>query len=55
MTAASEEKLARLDGAYEHVAIKADLERANNTLTWRLIGAQLLIGGAIVGVLRLLE
>ena len=34
--------------------LRADVDRAINALTWKLIGVQLLIGGAIVGVLRLL-
>ena len=67
MTASTEERLARLEGAYEHLATKADVERvqanmerlrgdverAINTQTWKLVGVQLLIGGVIVGVLKL--
>ena len=61
MTASTEERLARLEGAYEHLATRADMERlrgdmerAINTQTWKLVGVQLLIGGVIVGVLKLL-
>ncbi len=68
MAVSTEERLAYLEGAYEHLATKADvervqanlerlrgdLERAINTQTWKLVGVQLLIGGVIVGVLKLL-
>jgi hypothetical protein len=68
MAVSTEERLAHLEGAYEHLATKADVERvqanmerlrgdverAINTQTWKLVGVQLLIGGVIVGVLKLL-
>ena len=61
MAISTEERLARLEGAYEHLATRADMERlrgdmerAINTQTWKLVGVQLLIGGVIVGVLKLL-
>ena len=68
MAISTEERLAHLEGAYEHLATKADvervqsnmerlrgdMERAINTQTWKLVGVQLLIGGVIVGVLKLL-
>ena len=61
MTTSTEERLSRLEGGYEHLATKADLERLRadvdrsiNALTWKLISVQLLIGGVIIGVLRLL-
>jgi hypothetical protein len=68
MTVSTEERLAHLEGAYEHLATKADVERvqanlerlrgdverAINTQTWKLVGVQLLIGGVIVGILKLL-
>ena len=68
MAASTEERLAHLEGAYEHLATKADVERvqanlerlrgdverAINTQTWKLVGVQLLIGGVIVGILKLL-
>ena len=68
MTASTEERLARIEGGYEHLATKADLERVQtsverlradmeskmNALLWKLIGAQLLIAGVAVGVMRLL-
>ena len=68
MAISTEERLAHLEGAYEHLATKADVERvqanmerlrgdverAINTQTWKLVGVQLLIGGVIVGVLKLL-
>ncbi len=31
-----ESRLARLEGAYEHLATKADLEKLRADLTWRL-------------------
>ena len=68
MTVSTEERLAHLEGAYDHLATKADVERvqanlerlrgdverAINTQTWKLVGVQLLIGGVIVGILKLL-
>ena len=68
MTVSTEERLAHLEGAYEHLATKADVERvqanlerlrgdverAINAQTWKLVGVQLLIGGVIVGILKLL-
>ena len=68
MNPSTEERLARIEAVYEHLATKADVERVQSNLerlrsdmeskmnaqTWRLIGAQLLIGGLIVGVMRLL-
>ena len=68
MAISTEERLVRLEGAYERLATKADVERvqanmerlrgdvegAINTQTWKLVGVQLLIGGVIVGVLKLL-
>ena len=68
MTVSTEERLAHLEGAYEYLATKADVERvqanlerlrgdverAINTQTWKLVGVQLLIGGVIVGILKLL-
>ena len=68
MTTSTEERLAHLEGAYEHLATKADVERVQvnlerlrgdmerviNTQTWKLVGVQLLIGGVIVGILKLL-
>ena len=68
MTVSTEERLAHLECAYEHLATKADVERvqanlerlrgdverAINTQTWKLVGVQLLIGGVIVGILKLL-
>ena len=54
MVASTEERLARLEGAYEHLATKADLERAISSLTWRLVGIQILGIGIMIGVMRLL-
>lgn len=45
---AIEERVARIEGGYEHLATKADLER----MVLRLVLAQIAIGGAIVAVLR---
>ena len=46
--ATTEERVARIEGGYEHLATKADLER----MVLRLVLAQIAIGGAIVAVLR---
>ena len=33
------DRISRLEGAYEHLATKADLAQMETRLTWRLIGA----------------
>ena len=33
------DRIARLEGAYEHLATKADLAQMETRLTWRLVGA----------------
>lgn len=52
--ATTEERLARIEGGYEHMATKADLERVVSTLTWRLIIALALWGSVIIGAIKLL-
>ena len=61
MTASTEERLARLGGAYERLASQANEERFRGNLECAinaqiriLAGVQLLIGGVIVGILKLL-
>lgn len=49
-----ERRVSRLEGGYEHLATKADLERAINTLTWRFIGFGVVLAGAVTGILGLL-
>ena len=40
-----EKKVARLEGAYEHLATKADLEKLRSDLTWRMfIGMGIYLG-----------
>ena len=41
-------------GASSEKLTKADVERATNTLTWRLIAIQLLTAGAISAALKFL-
>ena len=50
----TEERLAHLEGAYEHLATKADIERVVSTLTWRMIIALALWGGVIIAAIKLL-
>lgn len=45
------DRIARLEGAYEHLATKADLAQMETRLTWRLIGAV----GAVVAAMALIE
>lgn len=45
------DRISRLEGAYEHLATKADLAQMETRLTWRLIGAV----GAIVAAMALIE
>ena len=61
MAVSTEERLAHLEGAYEHLATKADVERfrgnlecAINAQIRTLAGVQLLVGGVMVGILKLL-
>ena len=51
------ERMARLEGAYEHVATKADLAQLETRmvqmearLTWRMIG----VGGVIIAAMALI-
>ena len=45
------DRIARLEGAYEHLATKADLAQMETRLTWRLIGAV----GAMAAAMALIE
>ena len=45
------DRISRLEGAYEHLATKADLAQMETRLTWRLIGAV----GAVVVAMALIE
>lgn len=42
------ERMARLEGAYEHLATKADLAQMETRMTWRLIGAMVGMSGIII-------
>ena len=55
------ERLARLEGAYEHLATKADIadlrteiERLSSSLTWRMIVIAVLAQALGIGVLKYL-
>ena len=61
MAASTEERLARIEAVYEHLATKADLERLRsdmeskmNALTWKVVGVQILGIGIMIGVMRLM-
>ena len=45
------ERMARQEGAYEHLATKADLAQMETRMTWRLIGAS----GAIIAAVALIQ
>ena len=65
----TEERVSRLEGSYEHVATKADIERlegkldtsaANmeameNRLLLKLVGSMVVISGLTIAILRFLE
>ena len=51
MPAPITERKARLKGAYEHLATKADLAQMETRMTWRLIGAS----GAIIAAVALIQ
>ncbi len=46
-----ENRVGRLEGAYEHLATKADLERLRADLTWRLFIGMGVYMGLIVGII----
>ncbi len=55
------ERLARLEGAYEHLATKADIadlrteiEKLSSSLTWRMIVIAVLAQALGIGVLKYL-
>lgn len=63
MSAATDhgERLTRLEGAYEHLATKADIadlraeiERLSSSLTWRMIVIAVLAQALGIGVLKYL-
>ena len=60
--ATTEERVSRLEGSYEHLATKADIERLQgkmeameNRLLLRLIGSMVIISGLTIAILRFLE
>ena len=55
-----EDRVSRLEGAYEHLATKADIAELKadiavlkDALTWRLIGAIAIASSIIIGVVKL--
>jgi hypothetical protein len=48
-----EDRVSRLEGAYEHLATKADIAELKDTLTWRLIGTIAIASSIIIGVVKL--
>ena len=54
MTEPITERMARLEGAYDHLATKADLAQMETRMTWRLIGASGAIIAAVVLIQRFL-
>ena len=47
----NEERISRLEGSYEHVATKADVERSANKIVLWMVSSILLTGAIISGVL----
>ena len=54
MTDPITERVARLEGAYEHLATKADLAQMETRMTWRLIGAMMGMSGIIITAVALI-
>ena len=61
MTDPITERMARLEGAYEHLATKADLAQLETRMaqmetrmTWRLIGAMVGMSGIIITAVALI-
>ena len=61
MTDPITERMARLEGAYEHLATKADVARLETRMaqmetrmTWRLIGAMVGMSGIIITAVALI-
>ena len=49
--AVAEQRIVALEAQREELATKADVERAINTLTWRLISALIALAGVIVATM----
>ncbi len=54
MTDPITERMARLEGAYEHLATKADLAQMETRMTWRLIGAMMGMSGIVITAVALI-
>ncbi len=48
------ERVARLEGAYEHLATKADLAQMEARLTWRITVAMVGMSGATITAVALI-
>lgn len=48
------ERVARLEGAYEHLATKADLAQMESRLTWRITVAMVGMSGATITAVALI-
>ena len=49
------ERIARVEGAYEHLATKADVERMAATLTWRMILIGAIFQAIGIGAIKYLQ
>ena len=48
-----DQRVSRLEGAYEHLATKEDLARLESKLTWRLLIGLLLQAGLVITVMTI--
>ncbi len=48
------ERVARLEGAYEHLATKADLAQMESRMTWRITVAMVGMSGATITAVALI-
>ncbi len=51
--ATTDQRVSRLEGAYEHLATKEDLARLESKLTWRLLIGLFLQAGLVITVMTI--
>ena len=51
--APTDQRVSRLEGAYEHLATKEDLARLESKLTWRLLIGLFLQAGLVITVMTI--
>ncbi len=53
-TTSIEERVSKIEGAYDHLATKADLAQLESRLIWKVAGLQIASMVAIAAILRFL-